>query len=197
MGEMGDVDGKPELRKAWMAKEAALPEDYIKASDEGIAHSLFALPEFQRARSVLFFYSIWREPDTHAMMRRALALGKAVALPRTFPKRAMEARLVASLEELEAGLVPSKFGIPEPPDAAPVLKPEELDFVVVPAVAFDRDGYRLGHGAGYYDAYLPRTRAFACGVARERMLIARVPREAHDIRVDCVATERGVLRFEA
>jgi 5-formyltetrahydrofolate cyclo-ligase len=182
---------KTVLRKRWMEREAGLPENYIAESNAGIIRNLFSLQEFQVAETVLFFYSIWSEPDTHEMIRRALELGKTVALPRTYPKGVMTARIINGFDEL----TPSGFGIPEPAESATVVGPDELDFIVVPAVAFDREGYRLGHGAGYYDRYLSYTRAFTCGVAREKMLVPRVPREKHDIRVNCVVTENKILRF--
>jgi 5-formyltetrahydrofolate cyclo-ligase len=182
---------KAELRKRWTEREAGLPENYIKKSNAGIIYNLLNLQEFRKAAIVLFFYSIWSEPDTHEMIRRAFDLGKIVALPKTYPKGIMIARKIAEFEEL----TPSGFGIPEPAESAPVIGPDELDFVVVPAVAFDREGYRLGHGAGYYDRYLSCTRAFACGIAREKMLVPCVPREKHDIRVNCIVTENEVIRF--
>jgi len=182
---------KAELRKQWMAREAGLAENYMAESNAGIIRNLFSLEEFQKAENVLFFYSIWSEPDTHEMINRAFDLGKTVALPKTYPKGVMAARKIMGFNEL----TPSRFGIPEPAESAPVIGSEELDFIVVPAIAFDRDGYRLGHGAGYYDRYLSSTRAFTCGVAREKMLVPRVPREKHDIRVSCIVTETNILRF--
>ena len=182
---------KAELRKQWMECEAGLPENYTTESNAGIIRNLFGLQEFQSAKTVLFFYSIWNEPDTHEMIRRAFDLGKTVALPRTYPKGVMTARKIGRFDEL----TPSRFGIPEPAESAPVIGPDELDFIVVPAVAFDREGYRLGHGAGYYDIYLSATRAFACGVAREKMLVPRVPMEKHDVQVNCIVTENEILRF--
>jgi len=183
---------KTELRKQWMERESALPENYIAESNAGILRNLFSLPEFQRAETVLFFYSIWSEPDTHEMIRQAFDLGKIVALPKTYPKGIMQARKISGFDEL----APTRFGIPEPHESAPVIGPDDIDFIVVPAVAFDRDGYRLGHGAGYYDIYLYSTNAFSCGIARDKMLAVRVPREKHDIQVKCIVTENEILRFE-
>ena len=71
--------------------------------------------------------------------------------------------------------------------------PEKIDLVLVPALAFDKECYRLGHGGGYYDRYLPRTRAFTVGLAREKMLFDRVPREAHDVPVMLVITEKRIV----
>ena len=185
------MNEKKELRKQLMAREAGLAENYIKESNVGIIQNLFSLQEFHDAETVLFFYSIWSEPDTHEMIRRALNSGKTVALPKTYPKGVMTARKIRGFDELTS----TRFGIPEPNESAPLIRQDELDFIVVPAVAFDREGYRLGHGAGYYDIYLSLTHAFACGVAREKMLELRVPRQKHDVRVNCIVTEKEVLRF--
>ena len=186
------MNEKAELRKRWMEQETGLSQNYITESNAGIIRNLFSLPEFQRSETVLFFYSIWSEPDTHEMIRRAIDLGKTIALPRTYPQGVMKARKIAGFDEL----IPARFGIPEPQESAPEIVPDELDFIVVPAVAFDRDGYRLGHGAGYYDIYLSSTGAFTCGIAREKMLVPRVPREKHDVSVRCIVTENEILRFE-
>ncbi len=78
----------------------------------------------------------------------------------------MEARAVASTKEL----VTTSFGLMEPLASNHVVVPEELDFIIVPALTYDLDGYRLGWGGGYYDRYLLRTRAFTAGVTRERLL---------------------------
>ena len=174
-----------------MEREAGLSEYYMAESNAGITRNLLSLREFQDAETILFFYSNWNEPDTHVMIRRAFDLGKTIALPRTYPKGVMEARKIKGFDDL----TPARFGIPEPAESSPVVKPEELDFIVVPAVLFDCEGYRLGHGGGYYDTYLPSTCAFSCGIAREKMLVPRVPREKHDIRVNCVVTEKEILRF--
>ena len=185
------MSGKAELRKQCMEREAGFTENYMAESNAGIIRNLFSLNEFQNAETVLFFYGIRSEPDTREMMRRAFELGKTVALPKTHPKGVMAARKIGSFDEL----TPSRFGIPEPAESAPGIEPDELDFIVVPAVAFDRDGYRLGRGAGYYDRYLSSTSEFTCGVVREKMLVSRVPREKHDIRVNCVVTENKIIRL--
>ena len=174
-----------------MQREAGFPENYIAESNFGIIRNLFRLEEFQNAETVLFFHGIRSEPDTRELIRRALELGKTVALPKTYPKGVMAARKIKGFDEL----TPSRFGIPEPAESAPVIGPDELDFIVVPATAYDRKGNRLGRGGGYYDRYLSSTSAFTCGIIREKMLMSRVPMEKHDIRVRCVVTENEILRF--
>ena len=191
MDDCFSMKEKTELRKQWMEREGSLSKSYITKSNAGISRNIFGLREFQGAETVLFFYSIWNEPDTHEMIRHAFDLGKTIALPRTYPKGIMKARKIAGFDEL----TPTRFGIPEPHESAPEISPDNLDFIVVPAVAFDRDGYRLGHGAGYYDKYLSSTCAFTCGITREKMLVRRVPREKYDVPVKCIVTENEILRF--
>jgi len=187
-----DIRGtKKQLRGELMKREAELAPDYVAESNAGITENLLALPEFQAAKAIMFFYSIWNEPDTVQLMERAYALGKTVALPETLKGGIMVARVVKSLNEL----VPAVFNIPAPTPDMPELLPKELDFILVPSVAYDREGYRLGHGGGYYDRFLTRTKAFKCGIAREKMLIETAPRSKHDVAVDCLVTEKTVFRF--
>ena len=182
---------KKQLREEMMAREAALPTDYLATSNDGIRERLEALAEYKAAQTVLFFYSIWTEPNTHTMIETALADGKTVCLPQSLANGIMIARKIASLDEL----VPARYGIPAPTEAMPSLEHTEIDFIVVPSVAFDTDGFRLGHGGGYYDRYMAKSTAFRCGIARERMLLPRVPRGRYDLAVDCLVTEARVLRF--
>lgn len=182
---------KKRLRRELMKRESELPPDYVEESNSGIARNLYSLPEFQASGSFMLFYSIWNEPDTLRTIKKLHELGKTVALPETLPGGVMKARVVKSLDEL----VPAAYNIPSPTPGMPEIAPGELDFMLVPSVAYDRDGYRLGHGGGYYDRFLPRTRAFKCGIARERMLIERAPRGKFDVKVDCLVTENEIFRF--
>ena len=76
--------------------------------------------------------------------------------------------------------------------SAPVIAPEKLDLVIVPALAYDLAGFRLGYGGGYYDRFLTGTQAFKAGLARERLIMDMLPRESHDIAVDSVITEEKI-----
>ena len=179
------------LRAELMRREAELETEYVAASNEGITKNLLSLPEFQAAQRIMFFYSIWNEPDTIQLMECAFELGKIVALPETLKDGIMIARVVRSLTEL----VPAVFNIPAPTHDMPELSPKELDFILVPSVAYDREGFRLGHGGGYYDRFLTRSNAFKCGIAREQMLIDAAPRGKYDVAVDGIVTEDRIFRF--
>jgi 5-formyltetrahydrofolate cyclo-ligase len=181
---------KQELRLLIKTKIATLDDDYIKASDNGIVLRVLGLPEFRDARGIMLYRSVEREPDTSEIARVAIETGKTVAFPRCLDGGKMQACVVESLD----GFEPSMFDIPAPPDTATVIAPEGLDLVIVPAVAFDAAGYRLGRGGGYYDRYLRSVSAFTVGLARAKLLQGTLPRDPHDVNVDCVITENAVLR---
>ncbi len=148
---------------------------------------LYALDEWKRARSVFIYVSVPPEPDTREIIRRAITEGKTVAVPKCARGGEMRALVINDLSELKSGML----GIPEPPeDAYELLKP---DIAVIPCLACDVRGCRLGRGGGYYDRYLARTECFsACLCAQSRIFESVFP-EAHDVRPDMIITECGVL----
>jgi len=186
---MNIVDTKKQLRSVVRDEIAALPEDYIKNSNDGILKNLLSLHEYSSAQSIMLYYSIDREPDTISIATAALADGKTVALPYCYPGGKMEARAVCTLEHL----TPAVLGIPAPPDCAPVILAEDLDLIIVPALIFDTSGYRLGYGGGYYDRYLSNASAYTIGITRQKLLRNEVPKESHDIAVNCLITEEHIF----
>jgi 5-formyltetrahydrofolate cyclo-ligase len=184
---------KQTLRRELTEQIAALPDEYITASDNEIFERVIALPEFRRATTIFAYYSVKREPDTHRIIDCALSLGKTVALPESLPQGVMVARRVTA-DDISK-LQPGRMGIPSPPGDAEEIAPSDFDLIIVPAVTFDREGFRLGYGGGYYDRYLPKTTAFTVGLARERILRESVPREAHDVSARCLVTDANIRRF--
>jgi len=182
---------KHELRRQVRAMICNLPDDYIVESDSGLYRGVTSLPEFIQAQTVMFYYSVDREPRTLDIVNAAFALGKTVAFPYCYMGGRMEARAVQSLDEL----VPAMLKIPAPTDASAVIAPEEIDLVIVPALTYDTDGFRLGYGGGYYDRYLSGLRAVTVGLARERLFWDKLPREEHDIPVKCLITEDRTVWF--
>ena len=182
---------KKNLREQVHNDIASLPHDYIIESDKGIHANVLALSEFILARKTMIYHSVGREPDTLRTIDSAYALGKSVALPRCYKGGVMEAREIKGLE----ALVPGMLGIPAPPDSAALIKPEEFELIFVPGLMFDESGYRLGYGGGYYDRYLSETSAFTVGLARDRLVTDKLPREPHDISVKCLVTESRIVRF--
>lgn len=120
--------------------------------------------------------------DAHVLA--ALPAG-ATAYPRTLD----DVRRLVFHRAAAADLVPGRFSIPEPPPALPVVELAEVAVVIVPGLLFDRDGYRLGWGGGWYDATLAGTRALRVGLTLEALRVDALPRAPHDQPVHLVATE--------
>lgn len=120
-----------------------------------------------------------------------LVVGGSVAYPRVVDKQNLAFHRVSGPQDLSVGT----FDVLEPPPESPVVLPGTLKLIVIPGLAFDRTGGRLGWGAGYYDAALPKhPDALRVGVAYSTQLIDAVPTEAWDVAVDLIITEEGVIR---
>jgi 5-formyltetrahydrofolate cyclo-ligase len=134
------------------------------------------------------------ELDLGELHRELLQQGRLLVAPRVPTQgRALELRQVADLTQ---DLAPSRWGIPEPqPERCPLLDPAQIDLVLVPGVAFDRWGNRLGYGAGFYDRLFLRLLPSALRVAcvHDALLVDRVPAEPHDVPVDLLITESMAL----
>lgn len=181
---------KRALRREVLAARDALTAEERAARSEAITRRLLALPEMRNAHTALVFWSFGSEVDTGTLIDRLLAGGARVALPR-----------VAGSEVEPAGYVRgdplrgTNFGAMEP-EGGSQLDPSDLDLVVVPGVAFDREGNRVGYGGGFYDRLLPRLRSTArsMGVAFAVQIVQTVPTGGSDRRVDVIVTEDEVIR---
>jgi 5-formyltetrahydrofolate cyclo-ligase len=170
------------VRGAIPAEERALLANRIEAR-------LGDLPEVRRARMVLLFYSFGSEVPTSGIARRLLDRGKRVLLP------FLEASTMQAAE-LRADQPPvvTMYGPKEPPERVPV-DPFEVDVAVTPGLGFDRDGYRIGYGGGYYDRYLSRLgpHATRIGIGFDAQLLEAVPHGDRDERLDFVVTDRETI----
>jgi 5-formyltetrahydrofolate cyclo-ligase len=155
---------------------------------------LLAQPVWNQSRSVLFYAPLSDELDLSPIWPAALASGKILAFP-AFDSRsgAYQARVV---ENLQSGMVNGSFGVREPASDAPLIPLNQLDLLLVPGVAFDPSGFRLGRGKGFYDRLLASAAGIKCGVAFEQQLISVVPSEIHDVRVDTILTPTRWLKIE-
>lgn len=156
---------------------------------------LAAQPLWQKAQSVLLFAPMPGELDIWPLLLDALRAGKQVALPRfeRHTKSYAAFRIQDPDNDLEAG----HFGIREPNTQCPKLAPGPVDLILVPGVAFDRQGHRLGRGKGYYDKLLAVMRGTRCGVAFDQQMVNAIPVEGHDAKMDCVLTPTSWVRLSA
>ena len=180
---------KAALRRQLFLEQEKLDSGTRRRSDGELFGRLRELRGFREASSVFLYVGTGAEPDTAVLIPELLAAGKRVAVPLCRGGGEMEARLIGAAEELR----PGRFGIPEPERGAPLLPADAIEFILVPALCFDREGFRLGRGGGYYDRYLARTHAFSAGLCRGIFLRERLGRLEHDRRVNAVITEEEII----
>ncbi|MDO5142747.1 MAG: 5-formyltetrahydrofolate cyclo-ligase [Eubacteriales bacterium] len=183
---------KQQLRRRFLAERAAQSAAVREAIGRQIAAQVMQHPLYQRADCVFCYVSVGEEIDTHQLLRDALDAGKTVCVPRCETRGQMSARQIRSLDEVQ----PIRFGLLEPSADAPEIDPAQIGLVLAPALACDRQGYRLGYGGGYYDRFLSRTPADTIVLCAAARLVERLPRTSSDRRCGFIATEGQVLRTD-
>ena len=186
------AEEKTRLRKLIGSRLTAMSHDARKAEDDVLFASFLSLPEVAQAATIALFCGVGSEPDTSALFDPLLARGKRLVLPRMLPGRQMEMRQFVP----HRPLVPHPFGIPEPDADCPLILPGQIDLVLVPALCYDRQGYRLGMGGGYYDRWLAGFGGYTVGLCRQALLQDRLPVEEHDRPVDVVITPELTLQIK-
>lgn len=150
-------------------------------------------PEWRQARTVLLFVPLANEPDVTQLVAAALAAGKTVALPQFDPES--QGYAAARIQNPHFDLHPGQYGIPEPNGNCEPQPLNQLDFTLVPGLAFDWNGRRLGRGQGYYDRLLASVSGVTCGVAFDPQIITAVPVAPHDMRLNYMLTPTRWLKI--
>src|SRR5439155_22158696 len=148
-------------------------------------------PIWRKAQAILFFAPLPVELDIWPLLCDAVADGKSVALPRFIP--GTNSYAACRLEDPARDLIPGQFGIREPASHCSQISLNRLDFILVPGVAFDLHGRRLGRGKGFYDRLLAGLSGTTCGVAFDKQIMREIPVAPHDLSVDCILTPRRWL----
>jgi 5-formyltetrahydrofolate cyclo-ligase len=180
-------DVKKMLRQQLREALSELTDQERAWSDGELTREFLAHPQVEKAQTIFAYYGVGTEINTQTIIQSLLDQGKTVCLPKCLPDFAMEARKITSMGDLE----PDKYGIPAPKDTCPVIPREDLDLILVPGLAFDSRGGRLGQGAGYYDRYLEDFEGPTLGLCREDFFQINLPREPLDVWVRFVLTEEG------
>ena len=185
---------KTRLRKEAAGRRGEISVNDVSNLSEKVIANLRMTGEYRSAGMVFCYVSVGSEVDTRPLIRQLLDQeGKRVAVPWCNPATGtMSAVEISGLEELKPGV----FGIPEPDSTVQApLDPSGLDLIVVPGIAFDGRGYRIGYGGGYYDRFLSEhgKGKHTLGLAFEAQLIDAVPVEEHDVPVDGIATESRII----
>jgi 5-formyltetrahydrofolate cyclo-ligase len=184
---------KSEIRKEILAQRFGLSDWQVSTKSDAICRRLISNGVFTRASVIGLYWPFRKEVLTQLIFETALSEHKRVGFPLA---RAEEHSIVYVAVDNPAEMRVGTYGIMEPrfiPDR--VIRPEELDLIIIPGVAFDRRGYRIGYGVGYFDRLLTGNAVTATRAAPafDMQIVDQVPHEDHDRRVDVIFTESRVI----
>ena len=185
---------KRSMRDATRRALVQVRPDQVRGWSDAIVRNILRSDLYGSAGTLMAFLPIQAEPDLSALCRAALKAGKTLCLPRVdWTAGTMAAVRVV---DLDGGLIAGKMGILEPAGGE-VVRPSDLDLILVPGLAFDEQGRRLGRGGGHYDRFLGGLLSARVGVAFEVQLAPEVPAGPRDEPVHAIVTERRIIQAGA
>jgi len=189
------IQERHRIRRQLLAERDRMSLPARDDASERIVASVLSLPFFQEKQHFFIYCHFRSEVRTIPLLACCLAQGKTVSVPMSLPD---EARMLAVLiSDPIHDLAPGYMGIPEPlPSSVPerMQPPAAIEVAVIPGTGFDRLGHRLGYGKGYYDRFLVQApRAIRIGLAFSCQMVDRIPAQEHDVPMDLIITEQGVL----
>lgn len=188
MDKVGEI--KENIRKEMKLKRKKYPPHLREVSSARISEYLFEAEEFKKAKCVCVYMSAFGEVETKVIISRCFKMGKKVSAPITdIASNTISVSYVGTLFEKGA------YGIYEP-RGEEACDFREIDLVLVPGICFDRNGARIGFGKGYYDRFLKDTDAYKIGLCYEFQIIDEICVSNHDIKMDAIISESGILKFQ-
>jgi 5-formyltetrahydrofolate cyclo-ligase len=193
---MENFNDKKILRKEILAKRNNINVIEKEIMDKEILNKFYASKYYKEAKHIFIYISYDSEINTREIINKSLKDNKKIYVPRTeFKTRLMDAVEIKSLNNL----IESSYGILEPSVEEPHIDPNELDLIVVPGVAFDRNGGRVGYGAGFYDRYFKKIikdnikRITKLALAYDFQVLNKVPTNEQDVPVSYIITEKEFI----
>lgn len=177
------------LRNRMKTMRKELSSRYCTEADRHIFLNLKSTDVYQKSNFLFCYVSLAEEVDTRRIIDEALKEGKQVAVPRCQRGGRMEAYEIKGFYDLKEGF----RGILEPKEHCRHVSPHQLDLCIIPCLACSEEGIRLGYGGGYYDRYLPETRAFRVLLCREMQVCQDIPAESHDCSMNLLITEKRII----
>jgi 5-formyltetrahydrofolate cyclo-ligase len=174
------------MRREVRQRVAALTEIERARAATKVRGILSEQQRWRDARSILFYAALPDELDIRPLLELGLAMQKLVALPRYDSQSGQYC--ACEVRNLAGDLTPGRYGVQEPSTQCGTVPLNQLDFVLVPGVAFDLSGRRLGRGKGFYDRLLGAVRGTTCGIAFDEQIVPCIPVEPHDSDVNCILT---------
>jgi 5-formyltetrahydrofolate cyclo-ligase len=179
-------EAKAQLRRQVRAELNKLSPEERAAASAAARARLANQPQWRDTKSVLFFAPMAGELDIWPLLEETLGGDKAVCLPRFDEER--NSYIACRVENTGGHVKAGRFGIREAGDACQEISLNRLDLILVPGVAFDLRGRRLGRGKGFYDQLLATAGGLTCGVAFDQQIVREIPIEPHDEYVNCILT---------
>jgi len=180
---------KTTWRKLLKAQRKAMTKEQVAISSRLVSEQILASTLYKKANSILGYLAFGQELNIDAVLKQALLEGKKVYVPYIISATEFVAAELRDMEHFDL----DRYGIRSVRKPLSTMAPAELELILVPAVAFARDGMRMGMGAGYYDRFLPQAKqAVMLGIAYEALLQDKLPADEHDVAVQYLVTEGGL-----
>lgn len=187
-----DLQTKKEIRKYIIEKREVIEYSIRKEWDRIIFNKLVNNELYKNAKVIFTFVSYKSEVGTHQIIKHAIMDKKIICVPKIRSKeKGIEIFRINSMSELSVGY----YGILEPLDNCPAVSSEDLDLILMPGAAFDRQGGRVGYGMGYYDRFLTNMKDCVdkIALAYDFQVLDRVPMEERDVRINGIITNEEVI----
>lgn len=189
------MEDKKELRKEMLESRDFLSAEKREEYSNKIYDNIIKSDLFNNSKTIFVFVSYKSEVDTHKLIEYSIKTNKRICVPKIISKaEGMLSIQIKGLHDLEE----SRYGILEPKDNTNIINPKDIELILLPGLAFDCNGGRLGYGGGFYDRYLRLTSKISIklGMAYNMQIVKDVPIENYDYVIDGVVTEEGVCLFD-
>ncbi|WP_297131959.1 5-formyltetrahydrofolate cyclo-ligase [Terrisporobacter sp.] len=186
---------KKEFRKKVINLRKKQQPDFIKKNSDIIKNKLLQMDCIKNSNTIMLYLDFNNEVITDDLIKELISMGKIVASPITIIKE--KVLIPSQITDFENGIKYGAYNIREPKsDCSPEINIKNIDVVIVPAVAYDINGFRLGYGGGFYDRFLENIRedAVTIGIAFDLQIFDEVPKEPHDAQLDYIITESRILK---
>lgn len=180
---------KNQIRNEMKVKRRFMEKNEVAEKSHKAAEIFLNSEIYKSARVIMLYMPLGNETDTSEIIKRAFADGKSLVLPVTEEKTG---KITAVAFEENTFLEKGGFSVTEPKNSVEVKK-SEIDVVIVPGIAFDKNGARVGFGKGCYDMFLADSRATKVGLCYEFQVFEEIPADLHDVKMDFILTETGLI----
>lgn len=184
---------KKEFRKKVIESRKNKSADFVLNNSNLITEKLLQMKDIRNATNIMLYLDFNNEVQTDNLIQKLLSLKKIVSSPVTIKEN--HTLIPTQITDLKDGLRIGTYGIREPKETSPTIDIKALDVVIVPAVAYDIDCYRLGYGGGFYDRFLENLRkdAITIGIAFDFQIFNSIPKETHDAQLNYIVTETRII----